>query len=438
MGLGGAMAKIKEIYGREIYDSRGEPTVECDLILDDGSIGRGSVPSGASIGKFEAHEKRDGRQRLGGKGTREAVRIIETEIRKELIGKENKQEEIDNLLCELDGTKNKKRLGANSILAVSIALLKASASNLNVPLHLLIEEISRTKHDHYDFPYPFINVINGGKHADNNLDFQEFMIVPMAARSFAQALEMSGEVFLALKKVLKENKLSVSVGDEGGFAPDLRNNEEAISYLMKAINNAGFKPGHEIFIALDVAANSFYESEEKLYNFKSQYKKRDRDKMIKHFAELTSKYPIISIEDPLSEDDYEGWVEITKLLGAKIEIVGDDFFVTNAEKIEQGAREGMGNAVIIKPNQAGSVTETFKATHVAQDNGFTCMIAHRSGETEDTWIADLAYGTKAKQIKSGSFSRGERMAKYNQLVRIEEDRKNNRILSSFKNLTLEK
>jgi len=432
------MAKIKEIYGREIYDSRGEPTIECDLVLEDGSIGKGSVPSGASVGKYEACEKRDGGQRLAGKGVKEAVGLLNTEIKKELINKENNQHEIDKFLCDLDGTKNKKRLGANTLLAVSIALLKATASSQNLPLHLWIERISGSEHDHYDFPYPFINVINGGKHADNNLDFQEFMIVPMGAKSFSQALEMSGEVFVTLKGILKEDKHSTSVGDEGGFAPNLRNNEEAITYLMKAISKTGFKPGIDVFIALDVAANSFYEASERLYSFRSQYKKRNRDKMIQHFAELTTKYPIISIEDPLVEDDLEGWREITKLLGTKIEIIGDDFFVTNAEKIEAGAKESMANASIIKPNQAGTVTETFRAIEVAQSNGFTCMIAHRSGETEDTWIADLAFGTKAKQIKSGSFSRGERMAKYNQLMRIEEDRKENRILSSFKNSALEK
>lgn len=431
------MNKIKEIIGREIYDSRGTPTVECDVILSDGSVGRASVPSGASRGNKEAWEKRDGGDRLSGLGVKEAVRGVNTEIKKELLGQKNDQEKIDKILIELDGTKNKKRLGGNAILAVSIAVLKAAAVSDNQPLYKYIQKTSGTGTDHFDYPCPQFNVINGGQHAHNNLDFQEFLIIPMGAKSVSEAMQMGGEVYLSLKKLLLGNKLSVGLGDEGGFAPDLRNNEEAITYLVKAIETAHYHPGKDIFIGLDVAANSFYDGKEKLYIFKSQYKKRDREKMIEHFKELTKKYPILSIEDPLIETDLEGWQEITQTLGSRIQVVGDDFFVTNPDKIIAAAKSGMANSVIIKPNQIGTVSEVFAAIRAAQDNSYITIASHRSGDTEDPFIADLAYGTRAKQIKSGSLSRSERICKYNQLLRIEEDIKNRRILSSFKNKVYE-
>lgn len=428
---------IKEIHGREIYDSRGTPTVECDVILTDGSVGRASVPSGASRGNKEAWEKRDGGERLSGLGVKEAVRGINTEIRKELLGQKTDQEKIDKILIDLDGTKNKKRLGGNALLAVSVASLKAAAVAQNLPPYEFIKQIAKIKTGHFDFPCPQFNVINGGKHADNNLDFQEFLIIPMGAKSVSEAMEMGGEVYLSLKKLLLEDKLSVGLGDEGGFAPNLRNNEEAITYLVKAIKAAHYHPGKDIFIGLDVAANSFYDEKEQLYNFKSQYKKRDREKMIEHFKELTKKYPILSIEDPLIETDLEGWQEITQTLGSRIQIVGDDFFVTDPKKIIAAAKSGMANSVIIKPNQIGTMSEVFAAIHAAQDNSYITIISHRSGDTEDPFIADLAYGARAKQIKSGSLSRSERMCKYNQLLRIEEDIKSRRILSSFKNKVYE-
>ena len=430
------MSKIKEIRGREIYDSRGTPTIECDVILDDDSIGRASVPSGASKGSEEAWEKRDGGDRLFGLGVKEAVRGINLEIKKELIGQDSKQEKIDALLSSLDGTKNKKRLGANALLAVSIAALKATASAQNLAPYQYIEKISSISSGHFDFPCPQFNVINGGKHAANNLDFQEFLIIPAAAKSVKEAMQMAGEVYGALRKILLDNNLSVGLGDEGGFAPDLRNNEEALRYLMKAIEKAKYRPGKEIFLGLDVAANSFYDEKEKLYNFKSQYKKRDRDKMIEHLKELTYKYPIISIEDPLIESDREGWQKITQVLGGKIQIVGDDFFVTDYQKIEAAVKQKIANSVLIKPNQIGTVSEVFKAVKAAYDNSYICIVSHRSGDTEDSFIADLAWGIKAKQIKSGSFSRSERLSKYNQLLRIEEDIEERRILSSFKNKVL--
>lgn len=427
------MKKIKEIIGREIYDSRGTPTVECDVILTDDSIGRASVPSGASRGKEEAWEKRDGEQRLAGLGVKDAVRGINSEIKKEIVGQVALQSEIDKILCELDGTKNKKRLGANAILAVSIATLKAAAVSEGLALYKYIGEISGAVSDHSGFPCPQFNVINGGKHAANNLDFQEFIIIPMGAKSVAEAMQMGVEVYTSLRKLLLENNLSIGLGDEGGFAPNLRNNEEAIRYLVKSIENASYKPGEDIFLGIDVAADSFYDSKEGLYLFRSQYKKRDRKEMIEHFKELSLKYPIMSIEDPLVETDLEGWREITEVLGSKIQIVGDDFFVTNPEKIEAAAKSHTANSVLIKPNQIGTISEVFAAIRIAQDNGYVCIVSHRSGDTEDSFIADLAYGIKAKQIKSGSLSRSERMAKYNQLLRIEEDINQNRTLSSFKN-----
>lgn len=431
------MSKISEIIGREIYDSRGNPTIECDLILADGSIGRASVPSGASRGAEEAWEKRDGGERLSGLGVGEAVKVINTEIKKELLGQDPVQDKIDQKLIELDGTKNKKRLGANSILAVSIALLKAAAAAKRMPTYKYIEEISETpSSSRFDFPCPQFNVINGGKHAANNLDFQEFLIIPMGAQSVKEAMQMGGEVYIALKKLLLENHLSIGLGDEGGFAPDLRNNEEAIGYLNKAIKSAGCQSGKEVFIGLDIAADSFYDSQEKLYNFKSQYKKRDREKMILHLKELSLKYPIVSIEDPLVETDKEGWQEITEVLGSRIQIVGDDFFVTNPEKIEEAAKNNQANSVLIKPNQIGTISETLTAIKIAKENSYVTIVSHRSGDTEDPFIADLAFGVKAKQIKSGSFSRSERMCKYNQLLRIEEDIKNKRVLSSFRSLII--
>ena len=410
------MGRIVYVKAREILDSRGNPTIEVEVHLDTGFVGRASVPSGASTGKHEALELRDKEEkRYHGKGVQKAVFNVNEIIAPQLEGLESsKQIEIDMLLCELDGTENKSKLGANAILGVSLAVAKATAEELGIPLFAYIGGVRARV-----LPVPFMNVINGGVHADNALDFQEFMIVPLSAKTFKDALRMGAETYQMLKKVLKQKNLSVSVGDEGGFVPYINNPEEALDLLVESIEKAGYLPGEDIALALDIAASEFYEGNG-IYNLKGQGKKLSREELLEYYKALVQKYPIISIEDPFSEDDPEGFKLITKELGNKIQIVGDDIFVTNPKRIEWGIKEGLANAVLIKLNQIGTLTETFYAVELAHFNGWRCMISHRSGETEDTFIADLAVATNSGQIKTGAPARGERIAKYNQLLRIEE------------------
>ncbi|NPA39891.1 MAG: phosphopyruvate hydratase [Thermodesulfobacteria bacterium] len=410
------MGKILCIKAREILDSRGNPTIEVEVWLDSGFYGKAAVPSGASTGKHEALELRDGdKSRFHGKGVQKAVFNVNEIIAPQLEGLESSNQiEIDQLLCELDGTENKSKLGANAILAVSMACARASAEELGVPLFTYLGGVRARV-----LPIPFMNVINGGVHADNPLDFQEFMIAPWGAPNFREALRMGSETYQALKSLLKEKGLSVSVGDEGGFAPQIASPQEAIELLLKAIEKAGYKPGDDIAIALDPAASEFYAGDG-IYELKGMNKKLSREEMVEYYKKLVESYPIISIEDPMAEDDPEGFRLITQELGDKIQIVGDDIFVTNPKRIKWGIEEKLANAVLIKLNQIGTVTETISAVELAYRNNWRCMISHRSGETEDTFIADLAVGLNTGQIKSGAPARGERVAKYNQLVRIEE------------------
>jgi len=410
------MSKISHIKAREILDSRGNPTIEVEVWLESGFFGRVSIPSGASTGKHEALELRDkDSQRYYGKGVQKGVFNVNEIIAPQLEGLESsRQIEIDQMLCELDGTENKSKLGANAILGVSLACAKATAEEFGMPLFAYIGGLrART------LPVPFMNVINGGVHADNPLDFQEFMIVPWGADSFSNALRMGVETYHALKSVLKEKKLNVSVGDEGGFAPQIKSPEEALDYLIKAIEKAGYKPEEDIAIAMDVAASELYEGKG-IYKLPGLGKKMDREELLKFYEKLVTKYPIISIEDPFSEDDPEGFKLITQSLGDKIQIVGDDIFVTNPKRIKWGIEEKLANAVLIKPNQIGTLTETISAVELAYKNNWNCMISHRSGETEDTFIADLAVALNTGQIKTGAPARSERVAKFNQLLRIEE------------------
>ena len=407
------MAKIKGVKARQILDSRGNPTVEADLFLENGFWGRAAVPSGASTGKFEAVELRDGGKRFSGKGVSKAVENVNLVIAPKIIGKEaDDQAGIDRLMIELDGTPNKANLGANSILAVSMALARAAAASHNLPLYRYLGGAGANI-----LPVPLMNVINGGLHADNNLDIQEFMIVPNGAPSFSEGYRMAAEVFQTLKKVLKEKGCSTSVGDEGGFAPTVNSNREGIELILTAIQKAGYKSGKDISLALDCASSSFYEDGSYMF----EKKKVDAEKMIAYYQELVSKYPIISIEDGLAEDDWDGWTKLTAALGDKIQLIGDDLFVTNKVRLEEGIAKKAANSVLIKLNQIGSVTETLLTIETARNAGYTSVISHRSGETEDTFIADLAVATGAGQIKSGSLSRTERLAKYNQLLRIEEE-----------------
>ena len=410
------MSKISHIKAREILDSRGNPTIEVEVWLESGFFGRVSIPSGASTGKHEALELRDkDSQRYYGKGVQKAVFNVNEIIAPQLEGLESsRQIEIDQMLCELDGTENKSKLGANAILGVSLACAKATAEEFGMPLFAYIGGLrART------LPVPFMNVINGGVHADNPLDFQEFMIVPWGADSFSNALRMGAETYHALKSVLKEKKLNVSVGDEGGFAPQIKSPEEALDYLIKAIEKAGYKPEEDIVIAMDVAASELYEGKG-IYKLPGLGKKMDREELLKFYEKLVTKYPIISIEDPFSEDDPEGFKLITQSLGDKVQIVGDDIFVTNPKRIKWGIEEKLANAVLIKLNQIGTLTETVSAVELAYKNNWNCMISHRSGETEDTFIADLAVALNTGQIKTGAPARSERVAKFNQLLRIEE------------------
>ncbi|MCL6642103.1 MAG: phosphopyruvate hydratase [Candidatus Bipolaricaulota bacterium] len=402
--------RIHDVRAREILDSRGNPTLEVEVMLEDGSSGRAAVPSGASTGTKEALEVRDGGRRYGGKGVLTAVRHVSGEIASAMSGRDfASQQELDRLLIELDGTPTKSRLGANAILGVSLAYARAAAQSLKKPLFQYIG-------DRAILPTPLVNVLNGGLHADNELDLQEFMLVPVGFDSFREALRATVETFHTLKKILKSRGLSTNVGDEGGFAPQLQENEDALRLLVEAISAAGYQPGRDLALALDPAASAFYADG----RYRIERKSLSASELISLYEEWLEKYPIVSIEDGLAEDDWAGWQELTKRLGERVQLVGDDIFVTNSDLIQRGIREGVANAVLIKLNQIGTLTETLRAIETAHRGGYSTVISHRSGETEDTFIADLAVGTGAGQIKAGSVSRGERTAKYNQLLRLEE------------------
>ena len=410
------MTIITDVFAREILDSRGNPTIEVDVTLDCGVVGRAAVPSGASTGTHEAVELRDeDKGRYLGKGVLKAVENVNETIAPEITGFEaDEQVLIDEMLIALDGTENKGNLGANAILGVSLACAKAAADALEIPLYRHIGGAGARV-----LPVPMMNVLNGGKHADNNVDIQEFMIVPAGADSFVESIRMGAEVFHHLKNVLKTKGLSVSVGDEGGFAPNLGSNEEAIEAIVEAIGNAGYSAGQDIFIALDAAATEFAKGEK--YALAAEGKTYTSEEMVDFYEKLIAKYPIISIEDGLGEDDWDGWGALTERLGGDIQIVGDDLFVTNPERLARGIEEGSANSILIKLNQIGTLTETLETVEIAHRNAMTCVISHRSGETEDTTIADFAVAVNAGQIKTGSASRTDRLAKYNQLIRIEEE-----------------
>ena len=410
------MAMITEVYAREILDSRGNPTVEVEVCLEDGAVGRAAVPSGASTGVHEAVELRDGdAERYMGKGVTKAVDNVNDIIAEAIIGLEaTRQTEIDELLIRLDGTPNKGRLGANAILGVSMAVAMAAASSVGLPLYLYLGGVAAK-----ELPVPMMNILNGGQHADNNVDIQEFMIMPVGAKSFSECLRMNTEIYHNLKALLKSKGLSTALGDEGGFAPNLKCNSEAIDVILEAVEKAGYKPGKDIMIALDVASSEFYEDGK--YNLAGEGLVKTSDEMVDYLADLCAKYPIISIEDGMAEDDWEGWKKLTKKLGKKVQLVGDDLFVTNEERLVEGIKKGVGNAILIKVNQIGTLTETFNAIETAKRAGYTCIISHRSGETEDTTLADIAVAVNAGQIKTGAPARTDRVAKYNQLLRIEED-----------------
>lgn len=408
------MSAIIDVYAREVLDSRGNPTLEVEVISEDGGFGRAIVPSGASTGAHEAVELRDNDERYMGKGVEQAVRNVNEIIAKELIGFDVlNQITIDKYLIELDGTDSKSKLGANATLGVSIAVAKAAADELGLPLYEYLGGAgART------LPVPMMNILNGGKHADNNVDIQEFMIMPVGGVDFKESLRMCAEVYHNLKKVLKSEGLNTAVGDEGGFAPDLKSNEDAISYIIKAVEKAGYKPGKDIYIAIDAAASEFYENGK--YNLKGENKILTSKEMVEYYKYLVDKYPIISLEDGLFEDDWEGWQELTKELGKKIQIVGDDLFVTNIKRLKEGVEKKAGNSILIKLNQIGTITETLETIEYAKKHGYTCVISHRSGETEDVTIADLAVAINAGQIKTRAPARTDRVAKYNQLLRIED------------------
>ncbi len=412
------MSAIIDIIGREILDSRGNPTVEVDVWLEDGAFGRAAVPSGASTGEHEAVELRDGdSMRYNGKGVLKAVDNVNAIIADELIGIDaTAQTLIDKILIELDGTPNKGKLGANAILGVSLAVAKAAAESVGLPLYQYIGGVNAKV-----LPVPMMNILNGGKHADNNVDLQEFMVMPVNAPSFHEAIRMGAEVFHSLKKVLNSKGYNTAVGDEGGFAPDLKSNEEAVEVILEAIEKAGYKPGEDIYLALDPAASEFYNVEKKQYELKSENKSLSAEEMVSYYENWVNKYPIISIEDGLAEDDWDGWKLMTEKLGHRIQLVGDDIFVTNTERLKRGIETGTANSILIKLNQIGTLTETLEAIEMAHRAGYTAVVSHRSGETEDSTIADLVVATNAGQIKTGSASRSDRIAKYNQLLRIEEE-----------------
>jgi len=410
------MTVILGVFGRQILDSRGNPTVEVEVELASGAMGRAAVPSGASTGSFEAVELRDGGEAFGGKGVMKAVEHVNGEIADLLVGMDAlDQREIDMLLIETDGTPNKGRLGANALLGTSLAVAKAAADTLGLPLYRYLGGPNA-----YVLPVPMMNILNGGKHADNNVDLQEFMIMPVGAASYSDGLRMSVEVFHSLKKVLSGRGLATSVGDEGGFAPNLASNEDALKVIIESIQKAGYEPGVDICLALDPAASEFFDTGGKVYDLAGEGRKLDPQEMAAYYADLCQKYPIVSIEDGMAEDDWEGWTAITKLVGDRIQLVGDDLFVTNVERLAMGIERGVANSILIKLNQIGTLSETLDTIEMAHRAGYTAVVSHRSGETEDSTISDLVVATNAGQIKTGAPSRGERTAKYNQLLRIEE------------------
>jgi len=410
------MTAIIDVHARQILDSRGQPTVEVEVLLEDGSLGRAAVPSGASTGAYEAVEKRDGdAARWLGKGVEQAVESVNTEIAQAVIGMEAEdQVEIDELMIECDGTENKMRLGANAILGVSLAAAKAAADARGLPLYRYVGGVSART-----LPVPMMNILNGGAHADNPIDFQEFMVMPVGADSFAEGLRCGAEIFHTLKKGLKEAKLSTSVGDEGGFAPNIGSPREALDLIMRAIEGAGYRPGDDVVLALDCAATEYFR--DGAYHMEGEGRRYSAEEMVDYLAELASAYPIRSIEDGMGEDDREGWALLTERLGDAVQLVGDDLFVTNPGRLVEGIEEGLANSILIKVNQIGTLTETLEAVSTAHRNAYTAVMSHRSGETEDTTIADLAVATNCGQIKTGSLARSDRLAKYNQLLRIEEE-----------------
>lgn len=410
------MTIINNIVAREIFDSRGNPTVEVEVYLESGAIGRAAVPSGASTGEHEAVELRDGdKNRLGGKGVLKAVENVNTILAEELLGYDaTQQREIDQIMRQIDGTENKGKLGANAILGVSLAVARAAATALGLPLYSYLGGVSA-----YTLPVPMMNILNGGQHADNNVDIQEFMIMPVGATSFKGALQMGAEVFHSLKAVLKGKKLNTAVGDEGGFAPNLGSNEEALALIVVAVEKAGYKVGEDILFALDAASSEFYNKEKGCYIFEG--KETSADEMVAYYKDLSEKYPIVSIEDGLDENDWAGWGKFTQVMGEKVQLVGDDLFVTNPVKLYKGIKTDVANSILIKVNQIGTLSETIEAVRMAQRHNYTAVISHRSGETEDSTIADIAVALNTGQIKTGSMSRSDRIAKYNQLIRIEEE-----------------
>ena len=410
------MTTITDVVAREILDSRGNPTVEVDVYLEDGSLGRAAVPSGASTGAYEAAELRDGdKSRYLGKGVLTAVENVNDKIGPEIIDMDaTDQVGIDHLMIDMDGTPNKSAMGANAILGVSLAVARAAADSLHIPLYRHIGGVNART-----LPVPMMNILNGGKHADSNVDLQEFMVMPVGAETFSEALRMGAEVFHALKKVLKGRGLNTGYGDEGGFAPNLGSNEEAIQVIVEAIEQAGYKPGEQIYIALDPASTELYKDGK--YHLTGEGRVLSSAEMVDYYSTLVNKYPIISIEDGLAEDDWAGWKALTDKIGDHVQIVGDDLFVTNTERLSKGIKESTANSILIKVNQIGTLTETLEAIEMAKRAGYTAVVSHRSGETEDSTIADIAVGMNAGQIKTGSLSRSDRMAKYNQLLRIEED-----------------
>jgi enolase len=413
------MSLIESVHARQILDSRGNPTIEVEVTTSAGAFGRAAVPSGASTGTHEAVELRDGdKSKYMGKGVLKAVDNVNKKISEAIVGfSALEQNLIDKIMIELDGTPNKGNLGANAILGVSMAVAKAAAMESGMSLYRYIGGVSANT-----LPVPMMNILNGGSHADNSIDFQEFMVMPVKADTFSDALRMGTEVFHTLKKVLHDSGLSTNVGDEGGFAPNIKSNEEAIEIVIKAIEKAGYKPGEDIFIAMDAAVSEFYDVKSKTYTFhKSDGKKLSSDEMVEYWAQWAKKYPIISIEDGMAEDDWDGWKKLTDKIGNKVQLVGDDLFVTNVKRLQQGIDTGVANSILVKVNQIGSLTETIAAVNLAKRNSYKSIMSHRSGETEDNTIADLAVALNTGQIKTGSASRSDRMAKYNQLIRIEEE-----------------
>ena len=409
------MSRIVNVSGREIIDSRGNPTVEAEVLLESGSLGRAQVPSGASTGQFEAVEMRDGEERFGGKGVLRAVGHVNQEIFDALVGTDAlDQRVVDAKMIDIDGTQNKSRLGANAILGVSLATAHAAAMETDTPLYRYLGGANA-----HVLPVPMMNVINGGEHADNNVDLQEFMIMPIGAASFSEALRWGVETYHVLKSVLKERGLSTAIGDEGGFAPNLVSNEEALALLVEAIERAGFRPGEEIALTIDAAATEFYSDGK--YQLVGEGRSLGSDEFAEYLADLCSRYPIVSIEDGMDEEDFEGWSALTETLGKKIQLVGDDLFVTNSQRLQDGVERGIANSILVKVNQIGTLTETLETVQLATASGYTSVMSHRSGETEDTTIADLAVATNCGQIKTGAPARSDRVAKYNQLLRIEED-----------------